>query len=88
MLQGCTTNCRRWANNYGDNRTLNTWWYGERVSTLKRFKFTHNCAPIANDDVFSFAYSDSLVLDVAANDQDNNRFPDACGKQAGLVLRV
>ncbi|MEY5046828.1 MAG: hypothetical protein RLZZ175_187 [Bacteroidota bacterium] len=68
---GCTGACHQWSNsNYGNDNTINTWWYAEKISTTATFvpnPFTvdaNKVSPLtgsANDTTFC-DYINSLPL--------------------------
>lgn len=78
---GCQNPCRSWNQIYGDNRTLNTWWFSESSEQNISFTVVENCPIIAKNDTNSIVFGDSLRVKVWANDLDNNQNIDTLSTQ-------
>ncbi len=78
---GCANPCRSWNQIYGDNKTLNTWWFSESSEQNISFTIVENCPLVANNDSSKVVFGDSVYLKVWANDADLNRNIDSLSVQ-------
>jgi len=62
-LTGCTVPCHTWTGNFGNVRTINTWWYG--LSVEENISLVNNqCSPIAVNDTITGSQNSPLNIDV------------------------
>ncbi|MEZ4979302.1 MAG: Ig-like domain-containing protein [Chitinophagales bacterium] len=76
-LNGCSPYCQEWnlntgspANGFGESNTINSWWYGNRISSVQVAASQPNCPPIANNDLVSTNEDTPVTVDVLNNDTD------------------
>lgn len=72
-LNGCTGTCRAFTNNFGNNRTMNTWWYTGRVDRTFSYRIVANCPVKARRDTASTDLNTPVAVNVLANDSDPDR---------------
>ncbi len=72
-LNGCTGTCRSFTNNFGNNRTMNTWWYTGRVDRTFSYRIVANCPVKARRDTASTQLNTPVAVNVLANDTDPDR---------------
>lgn len=72
-LDGCVGACRAFTPNFGNNRTINTWWYTGRVDRSFTYRIVANCPVKAKRDTASAWVNSSVSISVLANDNDPDR---------------
>ena len=90
-LLGCSTPCHAWGGNFGNQRTINSWWFGASVMQQDSIINNH-CSPVAVDDNLQGTANAVTIIDVlnigVDSDQDGDDFgPESVGTdfQNGLT---
>lgn len=70
-LNGCATPCHTWSGNFGNVRTINSWWFGASV-TNNITLLNNQCDPVANDDFSSGLFQMTQDIPSLVNDSDSD----------------
>ncbi len=66
----CTGTCHSWNSNFGNVRTLNTWWVTHYDRDTVSFTLYYDCAPVAVNDSVIISRNIISIFDVQNNDND------------------
>ncbi|MFL5731525.1 MAG: beta strand repeat-containing protein, partial [Cytophagaceae bacterium] len=106
-LTGSASPAHKWDNNanvnnsvangngFGNNRTINTWWYTYSLNTNLSYTVTNACPPVGTNDVVATCLNSPVTFNPLANDTDpeNNINPSSvtvstAPKHGGTVINA